>query len=157
MNTAPANPNAYLLELAKDVLASLAAQAIRPVTGSYVGPDQSEDADYFPHVTTVAQLRGMRCEVCVAGSVLRAHLLRQPDDEYIGYINERILDLKMLFGEPFSLMEGCFEGFAGWGSISVDYKHAFPDERQRFQKVMENIVRNEGAFVPEQDLEAEAA
>lgn len=152
------NPE-YLKKIAADALAQLKAGKLRPAH-SFLTPgfdDFNHQAwrDFHEGVTPVSDLLATPCAVCAKGALLVAHFMNAKEGDTVGMVYHRMQELSAIVGdEQFSEVERCFEG---WGELGGAYAGTYRYDSYRLQAILENIVRNEGAFVPEQDLKGIAA
>jgi hypothetical protein len=143
------------VRIAKDVIAQVTAKRFVPVSGTYVGLAGSNPDGCAPHgETTDARLmlaKVKRCRVCAVGGLLIS-MIDRFDALMIGHggdveslhhaacpSDRRYLS--QLFPDA-DLIEDAFES-----TSSYAWSNRYHDDADRFIGIMENIVRNEGAFV----------
>lgn len=104
------------------------------------------------------------CKVCAKGAIfvalvsranhapIRTFAMRERIDDEL--MVDRITDV---FDEAQAdLIEDCFEGFGVAGSFGDTYWNQFDDYDERLRAILENIIRNNGTFKPEQDVKQPA-
>lgn len=138
------------VEIAKDVLSQIAAERIVACPGQYIDTDA-------------------RCQVCALGSMFRVLV----DDAAFEVtktknVSKQLADIREVLLDHFSseqlgLIECAFEGAVGY--INVDdyedtddlpaevesalaYADKYEDPQDRLVAIMQNIVDNDGMFVP---------
>lgn len=141
-------------EIAQDALNQLAAEKLIAATSVYISPLEDLDRDDISgddYLTTT-------CHVCAKGALVVGYMTRL-GDETLGDVDERLGELSYIFDpQNFTLIEECFEGFHySPNAVSLRYYQSIPDKDVRLELILENIVRNDGTFIPEQDLEQVAA
>lgn len=138
------------VSIAQDALYQLAAKKLIAATSVYVSiVDDDRDRDSVSgddYLTAV-------CNVCAKGALIVGYMTRL-GDEKLGDITGRMKELSDIFGwRNFKLIEECFEGFHNSpNDVSFRYKDEIPDKDVRLELILQNIVRNDGNFIPEQDL-----
>lgn len=160
----PLKGKALALAIANDVLARLKRKNnIVPIQGAgYVSfsKEAKFEAIYIAEESAQKHLKMLQkgCEVCALGGMFIS---------YIGLKNNvTVQDLELDIGmreslqEAFSseqlhLIEGSFEGWCDDNSESVVFYEKFENDKKRLKKIMENIVRNNGKFIPKQDIAEE--
>lgn len=113
-----------------------------------------------------------RCKVCALGSIFVSAVNLYDDVEFESG-DEAVQAFESLEFSPLSkyfsphemsFIETCFEGedSAHWtdidgkdSAIAIAYNRSFPSSKGRLVSIMKNIVRNNGKFIPEQDLTKE--
>lgn len=122
------------LQIARHAIELVNSGAIRPTVTSYVLKEDSS----------------VPCEVCAVGSLFISfmemtgnHLLRQPRLE--ARKTELFASLRNHFShDQLDLIE---EAFMGWDSWE-EFKAEHTDDRSRMLLILQNIVDNDGEFVP---------
>jgi hypothetical protein len=148
-------PTAYLAAIAKDALEQLEAEETVAFTLVYIDflDEGGEYTTDIPSSTPLSQLKGRQCAVCARGALLLSHLRREHVAE-LGFIDARLSELDEIIGEDqLDLIEGCFEGFYTSALVAHNYTRRYPGAGERLRAILANIVRNDGVFMPEQDLE----
>lgn len=149
------NTSAYLVKIAADALEQLELEKIKAYRMVYLDflDDDREYTSSIEPSTQLSELEGRTCAVCAKGALILGHLRQGPPEAEVGYHDARIDELDEIFGvEKLDLVEACFEGFHGSGPIAHRYYRHYPESEDRLRAILANIVRNEGEFVPEQDL-----
>jgi len=164
--------------IAKDVLKQLGKGSYVPTCGTWVHDSKLGDVSDFlsckltkghTSVNTKEFTDKMeRCEVCVLGSIFLSQarlvntVLREPTESWdLFEFPENGPLVKYFTSKQLQQMEVCFEGEDAYHTDDINigqlvegyaYYNAYPKADQRFSKIMENIVRNKGEFIPHQDV-----
>ena len=163
------------ITVARDALAQLDAGKIIPKSGSWASI-AGQGSSFVPdgmQVTVNTQVQqvieGQTCQACVLGGLLLC-LVNRTDELTVGQLGGRGVNIgrrirwEMVFkylGRFFSrsqldLIEAAFErrtyGLTTGRNMQVafDFTKGVRGLRQRMRLILENIVVNEGTFVPEQ-------
>lgn len=136
-------------QIAQDALTQLDASKIIARTMHYLevkDPHSREDLSGDDYLTAT-------CYACAKGALVVGYMTRL-GDEKLGVFWERKNELEDIFGrENFRLIEACFEGYYGRNiEVGLRYRKTIPDTEVRLRRILGNIVRNDGTFIPEQDL-----
>lgn len=145
--------------IAEDALAWEQAGALKVETQHYIVVD---DAATCLALSRDKQARDVvlgPCQVCVLGGLLLAKAVRFDAVTVDDVIGNRVRCLLDHFSaEQLNQIEAAFEGNSYpsvtgiMSSSGVIINHAwrelFSDDKVRFRRIMENIIRNEGTFVP---------
>lgn len=170
--------------IAKDVLAQLKSKAYCAMQGCWVEDkklggfddyctvqfEKDENVKAVSASEYVGKLKA--CKVCALGSIFVSQV-RIGDDFKLSDVQNAYdvfewlekSPLKRYFSvDQLELLEACFEGCNGMYGESMDranellanaYASEFPQDKDRLTAIMKNIVRNNGKFIPEQDLTLE--
>lgn len=133
--------------LAQDALELLKENRLKAKKGLYVMP---ENGFMDPELTKGDLLAG-RPGVCAKGALLVAQFIRS-ERESFGSVFDALCDLQPLFDPcAWNAVEHCFEADTTFQE-GFGYAVQFETAQDRLQAILENLVRNDGAFRPEQDL-----
>lgn len=140
------------VQIAKDVLAQLALKKIQPEQGAYVESSNGE--------TCQACALGALfvCTAVRTGNKLEDVVLDAASDDYFGFDHIRE-QLSPLFSEAqLGKIERAFEGWGAgdepsdtnkYGSLMTEaYNDGISSPRVRMERIMRNIIANNGTFVP---------
>jgi hypothetical protein len=170
--------------IAKDVLAQLKSKAYCAKQGCWVEDKKIGGFDDYcmeqfggkQNVKAVSASEYVSklkaCKVCALGSIFVSQIRIGDDfklsDTQTAYDVFEWLEkspLKRYFSvDQLELLEACFEGLKGMYGESMyganellanAYASQFPQDKDRLTAIMKNIVRNNGQFIPEQDLTLE--
>ena len=164
--------------IAKDVLKQLGKGSYVPRCGTWVHDSKLGDVSDFlsckltkghTSVNTKEFTDNMeRCEVCVLGSIflsqtrLGSTVFRSPVEAWDLFEFPENGPLGKYFtSNQLQQMEVCFEGEDAYHTDDMNiaqlveghaYYNSYRKADQRFSKIMENLVRNKGEFIPHQDV-----
>ncbi len=147
------------IRIAQDALAWLRAGALRASHWCFFLPATFEGREALTSATDGKQLRDVvlgPCNVCALGALFVSHVVsfnhRLAKDSWgidRWEIHEQLKD--HFSSEELSCIEVAFEG---WGSASSRYSQSYlfyrryPNSTERLEAILENIIKNEGEFIP---------
>lgn len=137
--------------IAKGALTQLKAGRLTAEPGIYldlIGTAYYEDRDEL----TPERLADVSCAVCAKGALIIGHLIGHEPGTVLGDLYDRMRELGELFGSDWKRIEACFEGIDDDRRYYLHYE----DDDERLGAILENLIRNDGTFIPEQDLTATA-
>lgn len=139
------------VEIAKDILAQLAAEKLRADTQLYV----EFDSGYYPDPEAPAQpiidQITENCTVCARGALILSYV-RRHNKLKVGELNRNaLMDYNSVLTQFFNiaqikLIEDVFETRYGWQA----YREVYPDDNERLAFIMQNVVDNQGTFRPDE-------
>jgi hypothetical protein len=144
--------------IARDALAWERAGALKVKAQSYIVVDGDVKTSLALNLDKQARdvVLGP-CQVCALGGLLLAKAVRFDAVTVSNVLNHQVKRLLDHFSaDQLNEIEAAFEG-CSYPSITwidsdrvfnIDWKEAFPNDKVRFRRIMENIIRNEGTFVP---------
>lgn len=136
--------------IAYDALLQLKAEKLIARNMAYIRVDDDRLND--GQELTGLELGAKTCYVCAKGALVIGYMLGEQPDTPLEDLDDRMADLAGIFGsEQFDLIEACFEGFSASGVVAHNYYATF-EKDVRLERILENIVRNDGQFIPWQDL-----
>lgn len=167
--------------IAKDVLAQLESKAYCAMQGSWVEDkklgdfyeyciEQFEGDQNAKAVSAREYVDKLKaCKVCALGSIFVSQVriggdfkVSDVENAYGVFEQLETSPLKRYFSvNQLKLIEASFEGYNGMYShfmegadelLSCSYESQFSKDKDRLTAIMKNIVRNNGQFIPEQDL-----
>lgn len=135
-------------QIATDALAQLDAKKLTAASMHYLVVEDHRNRD---HVTGNEYKKAV-CGVCAQGALVVGYMTRLGNRQ-LGDYDERSDEVRAVFGDDnFELIETCYEGFSANDGVGEDYRYAFIGRDERLRKILENVVRNDGTFIPQQDL-----
>jgi hypothetical protein len=154
------------IAIAKDALKWLRAGALRAGKGHYVDPTNPCYIDSLSTGFLDKQLRDCNlgsCSVCMRGALFLAKAVRFDKVKaciniYCEKMNREVL-LDHFEESQIELIETYYEGQSfGWHFSIAEFHdgearafyNSHPDNTERMKKILLNIIKNKGTFVPEQ-------
>jgi hypothetical protein len=112
------------------------------------------------------------CRVCALGSIFVSSVnlfngveFDNGEEVYDCFENLKTSPLNRYFSpEELELIEGCFEGDDGLHAdrlntrdrgVAIAFTNKYPIVKKRLEAIMNNIIKNDGSFKPEQELTKE--
>lgn len=152
-----------------DALDSVVNSIANPTPGRYI------DNVSIPYYCSIKKEPTAKCDICLMAGILIS-VCRITNDLTYGEANDTLYNQgeykpfnKLFEKEQMYLMECCFEGDSSYSSmryaksyelenkynyslIFAKYVKTFPDRTDRFVAILHNMLRNDGIFIPEQDI-----
>lgn len=161
-NLLPANLKR--VEIAKDVLLHLQSGLIRRGCGTYLHIDNIREYDGERELRDVLSTEGARCEVCAKGALFIADVMRRDNFKVEQYPSNNsgkeplILDkLSDYFDvEQLHLIESAYEvgkmstNDSAKADDAIRFGLEFESKIDRLVAIMNNMIKNNGDFIPTQ-------
>jgi hypothetical protein len=149
----PARKAAERVAIAKDALAWVEAGALIPVKSTYVRPSPGVVFSN-PYKQQLRDVNLGKCEVCARGALFLAKAVRfnnvLADWSYSTERVNRAALLEHFDDNQINLIEEYYEGFIRNGEAFSWARNFWTDNSHRMTLILQNIIDNNGTFVPEQ-------
>lgn len=144
------------VQIAKDVLKQLRIGRLKPKKGVYVEPKTAINIKSVePDIQVQKLIKDKACKVCALGSLMvcaidRFNKLKLSETSSYSKLDifDRTYLMKFFSYNQLEFMEAAFEGWYGGGCDLFSPK--LPN-KERLTRIMKNVIRNKGTFIPEQE------
>lgn len=130
-------------------------------TGQYVSLEFSKQIMAPESLQKLIQNKEVKhCNVCAMGAMFMGYVNKfnnynvQPGIYLSGIVDTQIGEtlIEYFTFNELKEIEAAFEGYPTYGDYVYTYAYQFPDDDKRLEAIIDNCIRNDGVFVPEQDI-----
>jgi hypothetical protein len=148
------SPEKKRVTIAKDTIAALKTNKVCATVRVYLGESARSNGDKLSN--------NVRCQACALGSMFVGLTTRIKDlSVKVDSYRQQVVSPLAEYFSPIQLkvIESAFEGGMHYSDIynlygdnyydkAINYKYSYTDSEERLIAIMENIIKNNGEFIP---------